>query len=92
MALDHLAAFRPALILLDLMMPVMDGFDFLVELRATPDWRDIPVVVLTAMDLSSGDRRILSGRVEQIIAKDTWSQEQLAGLNQKALRGAQSAA
>jgi CheY-like chemotaxis protein len=52
-ALDRMATFRPTLILLDLMMPVMDGFDFLVELHANPDWREIPVIVLTAKDLTS---------------------------------------
>ncbi|GAG21434.1 unnamed protein product, partial [marine sediment metagenome] len=59
-ALERMATCRPTLILLDLMMPVMDGFDFLVELHASPDWRDIPVVVLTAKDLTAEDRRILS--------------------------------
>jgi CheY-like chemotaxis protein len=37
------------------MMPVMDGFEFLRELRGTPDGRSIPVVVLTARELSAGD-------------------------------------
>jgi signal transduction histidine kinase/DNA-binding response OmpR family regulator len=86
-ALERMAASRPTLILLDLMMPVMDGFDFLVELRANPDWRDIPVVVLTAKDLTAEDRRILSGRVEQIFEKDAWSHEQLVGLVQKLATG-----
>jgi PAS domain S-box-containing protein len=82
-ALARLAENRPSLILLDLMMPVMDGFDFLIELHANPDWREIPVIVLTAKDLSAEDRRSLSGRVEQIVEKDTWSHEQLASLVQK---------
>jgi len=82
-ALEQMATCRPTLILLDLMMPVMDGFEFLVELHASPDWREIPVVVLTAQDLSAEDRRILSGRVEQIFEKDTWSHEQLVGLVEK---------
>ena len=41
-ALDEVARAHPTLILLDLMMPVMDGFDFLVEIRAHAQWRDIP--------------------------------------------------
>ena len=43
---------RPGLILLDLMMPEMDGFEFMDELRGRPDWQDIPVVVITAKDLT----------------------------------------
>jgi signal transduction histidine kinase/DNA-binding response OmpR family regulator len=78
--LERLASQRPSLILLDLMMPVMDGFDFLVELHANPEWREIPVVVLTSKDLTAEDRRMLSGRVEQILEKDAWSHEQLVGL------------
>ena len=83
LALDHLAERRPALILLDLMMPVMDGFDFLVELHAIPDRRDIPVIVLTAKDLTDEDRRVLSGRVEQIVDKEAWPNERVVEVVQK---------
>jgi CheY-like chemotaxis protein len=82
-ALDGMAARRPDLILLDLMMPVMDGFDFLIELRANADWRNIPVVVLTAKDLTEEDRRVLSGRVEQILEKGAWSHDQIVTLINK---------
>jgi CheY-like chemotaxis protein len=82
-ALDRLAEHRPELILLDLMMPVMDGFDFLVELHTHPEWREIPIVVLTAKDLTAEDRRVLSGRVEQVLEKNAWSQDQLIGLVRK---------
>ena len=74
---------EPTVILLDLMMPVMDGFEFLYELHANPDWRDIPVIVLTSKDLTAEDHRILSGRVEEIFEKDAWSQEQLTELVRK---------
>ena len=79
-ALDGLAKHKPRLILLDLMMPVMDGFDFLLEMRANPEWQDIPVIVLTAKDLTEEDRRLLSGRVEQIVEKGACDHEQLAKL------------
>jgi len=82
-ALEQIRESRPTLVLLDLMMPVMDGFDFLVELHAHAEWRDIPVIVLTAKDLTDADRRVLSGRVEQIFEKDAWSHEQLVGLVRK---------
>ena len=79
-ALQQLAREKPRLILLDLMMPVMDGFEFLLEMRASADWQDIPVIVLTAKDLTDEDRRILSGRVEQIVEKGACSHETLLQL------------
>jgi signal transduction histidine kinase/DNA-binding response OmpR family regulator len=90
-ALEQLATRRPTLVLLDLMMPVMDGFDFLVELHANPDWRNIPVVVLTAKDLTDEDLRVLSGRVEEIVEKGAWSHERVIALVQK-LAGERSGA
>ncbi|MGB5299899.1 MAG: response regulator [Thiogranum sp.] len=79
-ALDRLAQQKPRLILLDLMMPVMDGFDFLLEMRARPEWQDIPVIVLTAKDLTEEDRRLLSGRVEQIVEKGACAHDQVVNL------------
>ena len=69
LALESLSAARPDAIILDLMMPKMDGFEFLDELRARPQWRDIPVVVITAKDLTDADRNRLNGGVERIIQK-----------------------
>jgi CheY-like chemotaxis protein len=85
-ALDQLARQKPRLILLDLMMPVMDGFDFLLEMRANAEWQDIPVIVLTAKDLTDEDRRILSGRVEQIVEKGASSREHLMALIRRLVR------
>ena len=68
-AVDSLTAARPDVIILDLMMPKMDGFEFLDELRGRPDWQDIPVVVITAKDLTDEDRDRLNGGVERIIQK-----------------------
>jgi CheY-like chemotaxis protein len=79
-ALESLARHKPQLILLDLMMPVMDGFDFLLEMRANADWQDIPVIVLTAKDLTDEDRRVLSGRVEQIVEKGACAHDQVVNL------------
>ena len=59
----------PALILLDLMMPRMDGFAFLEAIQKRPDWREIPVVILTAMQLSAAERDLLAGRTREVIAK-----------------------
>jgi CheY-like chemotaxis protein len=68
-ALDSLSTSRPDVIILDLMMPTMNGFEFLDELRARAEWRDIPVVVMTAKDLTEADRNRLNGGVEHIIQK-----------------------
>ena len=68
-AVDSLTAGLPDVIILDLMMPKMDGFEFLDELRGRPDWREIPVVVITAKDLTEEDRNRLNGGVERIIQK-----------------------
>lgn len=76
-ALDMMADVQPQLILLDLMMPVMDGFGFLAEMRAQPEWQDIPVIVITAKDLTAADRTRLSGCVEEVLDKNAYSREQL---------------
>ena len=67
----------PSLILLDLMMPEMDGFEFLSELRKTPDWEGIPVVVLTSKDLSGDERAWLTGKVERILQKGAFHRDAL---------------
>ena len=67
--LAAVAAERPGLILLDLMMPEMDGFAFLRTLRAKPEWGSIPVVVLTAKDVDGEDRRRLAGRADCLLRK-----------------------
>ena len=76
-ALDRLREGTPGVILLDLMMPVMDGFEFLVERRREEAWRGIPVIVLTARDLSAEDRERLNGSVTRILQKGAYSHEAL---------------
>jgi signal transduction histidine kinase/CheY-like chemotaxis protein len=67
----------PALILLDLMMPEVDGFRFMEELRARPGCRGIPVIVITAKDLTEDDRRRLHGEVARILQKGATSTDDL---------------
>jgi signal transduction histidine kinase/DNA-binding response OmpR family regulator len=68
-ALARLEEARPDAIILDLIMPEMDGFEFLEEIRRRPEWRDIPVIVVTSKDLTAEDRIRLNGGVERIIQK-----------------------
>jgi CheY-like chemotaxis protein len=77
--LQQLAKQLPELILLDLMMPEMDGFAFVNELRKNAAWRNIPIIVVTAKDLTVEDRLRLNGYVERIIQKGAYSRDQLLG-------------
>jgi CheY-like chemotaxis protein len=60
---------HPALILLDLMMPEMDGFEFLERVRADPTLRELPIVVLTAKELTDRERAVLAERTILILSK-----------------------
>src|SRR5215467_11755578 len=76
-ALERMTEQKPELILLDLMMPEMDGFQFLDEIRKRKDWHAIPVIVVTAKELSAQDRQRLNGSVEKILQKGAYSREEL---------------
>ena len=76
-ALERMAAARPALVLLDLMMPEMDGFEFLDVIRQDETRRGIPVVVITARTLSPDDRARLNGGVERVLQKRALQTEAL---------------
>ena len=75
--LERVAATAPDLILLDLMMPEMDGFDFLEAVREQMPAERIPVVVVTAKELTDDDRQRLSGRVETVVEKGGISRDRL---------------
>ena len=82
--LDQIDHERPDLVLLDLIMPRCDGFRFLHRLRASPELCDIPVVVLTAKDLTSEERSFLSSEAQEILGKTvTTRQAVLDGLRQQ---------
>jgi signal transduction histidine kinase/DNA-binding response OmpR family regulator len=68
-ALLQVTAKRPAAILLDLMMPEMDGFEFLARLRSTPEGARIPVIVVTAKQLTEADTAFLKDRVQAVMQK-----------------------
>ncbi|HLJ92282.1 MAG TPA: response regulator, partial [Gemmataceae bacterium] len=75
--LERVAEQPPHLILLDLMMPTMDGFEFVQQLRQHEEWRNIPVVVVTAKDLTAEDRQRLNGQADSIMQKGSYSREEL---------------
>jgi len=76
-ALERVAEHVPGLILLDLMMPEMDGFEFMHALRQRAECQHVPVIVITAKDLTEEDRRRLNGHVIQILQKGACSTEEL---------------
>ena len=76
-ALDQITESIPDLILLDVVMPEMDGFQFIKVLRANPAWRSIPLVVVTAKDLSEQDRLRLGGNVESVSPRGVSAPEEI---------------
>ena len=79
-ALEAVNARLPSVIILDLMMPEMDGFEFVNRLREDPRTRDVPVIVLTAMDLSQADEKLLAMDVTEILEKGASSKERVISL------------
>ncbi len=76
-ALERLSEAQTDLILLDLMMPEMDGFTFIEELRLNAAWKEIPVIISTAKELTAKDRRRLNGYVKNCLQKGRYSCEEL---------------
>ncbi|MGB3268060.1 MAG: response regulator [Microcoleus sp.] len=72
-ALEQLKVARPHLILLDLMLPEMDGFEFIGELRKSHSGDPIPIVVITAKDLTTAEKQQLNGYVDRILQKGVYS-------------------
>jgi signal transduction histidine kinase/DNA-binding response OmpR family regulator len=80
-ALELLSKVRMDAILLDLMMPEMDGFEVLRSIRNSPELKEIPVLVITAKDLTEAETRLLKDNVLALFRKDTsWKGDLLAQL------------
>jgi len=75
--LEKILESPPQLILLDLMMPEMDGFEFVHELQKNKECSSIPIVVVTAKDITIDDRLRLNGYVEKILQKGAYSRNEL---------------
>jgi signal transduction histidine kinase/DNA-binding response OmpR family regulator len=76
-ALEKVKEKIPDLIILDLMMPEMDGFTFVMEIRKKENWHSIPIIVITAKELTDEDRSRLNGYVKQILHKGAFTKEEL---------------
>lgn len=76
-ALETLSEQLPDSIVLDLMMPEMDGFEFMDELWRNPQWKSIPIIVLTAGELNESERRKLQGSVQQVFQKGSYDRQTL---------------
>jgi CheY-like chemotaxis protein len=84
-ALDRIAARRPDAIVLDLVMPKLDGFAVLERLQGDPELRLIPVIVLTARALMAGERSLLQRRAVSLLEKSEYSGEELRSLVKRAI-------
>jgi len=67
----------PDMIVLDLVMAEMDGFEFLKQIRPHPEWSKIPVVVVSSLDLNVDAQQVLKGQVERIFEKGRFAREDL---------------
>jgi CheY-like chemotaxis protein len=64
-------------VILDLMMPEMDGFTVLDHLRQQPETRNVPVIVVTAKDLTPAEKKRLEGQISRLMTKGTFLDEDL---------------
>ena len=76
-ALEALERAKPALVLLDLLMPGMDGFEVLERLNGDATWREVPVIIVTAKDLTPDDVDRLNGRVAKVLQKGAYQRRDL---------------
>jgi len=79
-ALSVLGRTRPEVVLLDLMMPGMDGFEVLDTMRRDAVWRDIPVIVVTAKDLTGDEVTWLHQHAEKVFQKGAYERSELVGV------------
>jgi len=79
-AIELAKSLQPDLVLLDLMMPEVTGFDVVEALRANESTRDTPIMVLTATSLSEADKRLLNGRVSKILSRGSVATTDIVGL------------
>jgi signal transduction histidine kinase/CheY-like chemotaxis protein len=75
--LESIGDFRPDILLLDMVMPRLDGFGVIERLQASVEWRNIPIIVLTAKDLSGTEIQKLRETVTNVMKKQDFSADKL---------------
>ena len=76
-AIERMGMQIPELILLDLLMPVMDGFKFLKEIKKVDAWLKIPIIVITSKDLTVDDYSFLTDNVDKVIQKGKYNRQEI---------------
>lgn len=76
-AIERMGMQVPELILLDLLMPVMDGFKFLKEIKKVDAWLKIPIIVITSKDLTVDDYSFLTDNVDKVIQKGKYNRQEI---------------
>jgi CheY-like chemotaxis protein len=75
--IEYISQYKPDLIILDLMMPEMDGFAVLETLKKNPDTRNIPIIIVTAKQLTDRDREVIDGQVKAMLQKGLFEEGEL---------------
>ena len=76
-AIERMGMQIPELILLDLLMPIMDGFKFLKEIKNIDLWMQIPIIVITSKDLTVDDYSFLTDNVDKVIQKGNYNRQEI---------------
>ncbi len=84
--LSKLDSVKPSLILLDLSMPVMDGFEMLRKLKQSEQWHSIPVIILTGIDLSEAQIAEINNMNGELMKKKDYSSDTIASAIKKAIQ------
>jgi signal transduction histidine kinase/DNA-binding response OmpR family regulator len=85
-AIELAKSAKPDFVLLDLMMPEVTGFDVVEALRANESTRETPIMVITASNLSAADKRLLNGRVSQILSRNKVGSSDIVGLLKRVVK------
>ncbi len=85
-ALRVLKSGRPSIVILDLKMAGMNGFELLEHMQKNPDWASLPVVIVSSMDITQEMKDYLTSRVVAILQKGRFNREELADLIRPAVQ------